>query len=241
MKISFRILLINFVIVALIFISSTIAFYTLTKKIILFQNTKVLSNSVSDFSLAFGSVLQDTENDFLNLLAGGKLSGDLGLSGNVEIEKYKLDFIFTLNPDSSLNPDFFFFKPSVIYSGVSDFNSFVSNNPGALIKEYRTRQGNTYFFGRILTEDLLDNLSKKIRADVAVFSDNIPVVCSNSDKNQDIIGSLIQAISESSSGNFKKQDIITKELDDLDLYASLILLNKYGFKNSDKQLLIFYA
>ncbi|MGE5400359.1 MAG: response regulator [Ignavibacteriales bacterium] len=213
MKISYRILLINFVIVVLVFVSSTLAFYSVTRKIVTSQHSKNLLNSAKDFVYNLQLAIRETDEDFSRILASGSFKKDLdeGYPG--------IDFMFKINPDSSGNRDLFIIKKSVgADSSIASPPEFIKSYPNVLIKKYHTPSGADIYYGRILSPEYLNELSKKVRADLAVVQNNIPLVTSNSPVNEDYLFNIISASKELSlKNNF---DITTEELSSADFYAT---------------------
>ena len=69
MKISFRILFINFAIVAVILISSAVAYYSVMYNVLTSQQSKYLLNSANDFIYSYREMMQNVDDDFA-ILAG---------------------------------------------------------------------------------------------------------------------------------------------------------------------------
>ena len=68
MKISFRILFINFAIVAVILISSAVAYYSVMYNVLTSQQSKYLLNSVNDFIYSYREMMQNADDDFALLI-----------------------------------------------------------------------------------------------------------------------------------------------------------------------------
>ena len=64
MKISFRILFINFAIVVVILISSAVAYYSIMYNVLTSQQSKYLLNSVNDFVYSYREIMQNADDDF---------------------------------------------------------------------------------------------------------------------------------------------------------------------------------
>ena len=67
MKINVRLLLITFIIVVLVSVTSTLTYYSLTNKILHTQQGNTLVNSANDFIFTFQSSLEQTEHEFQTL------------------------------------------------------------------------------------------------------------------------------------------------------------------------------
>ena len=89
MKISYRILIINFAIVVLILGSSAFAYYSIMYNVLTSQQSKYLLNSVNDFVFAYREESQNTDDDFSALIKTG-LESKFNES---ELKDKKVDFI----------------------------------------------------------------------------------------------------------------------------------------------------
>src|SRR5690606_41778384 len=89
MKIRYRILLINFIIVVLIISASAVAFYSIMFTSLKAQRSKYLSRSVNDFIYSYRQVLQETDDEFFYYLKN---------SGGFPVKNLaNTDFIFSVN------------------------------------------------------------------------------------------------------------------------------------------------
>ncbi|MGE5498450.1 MAG: hypothetical protein ACM3Q2_10285, partial [Syntrophothermus sp.] len=232
MKISLRILLINFIIVVLVFVSSTIAFYSVTRKIITSQQSKNLLNSSKDFIYSLQSGIQEIDEEFLKLVNTGRL-GSLD-----NISDLKADFIIGTNRDSTINFSPLLIKDS-LYAGknLKNISGFLENYPNSIIRSYKKSDGSLIFYGRILDAGMLDNISRRIRADVALLNDNVPIVASNYAVNQKYIFDIIRLARQLSVRN--SYDISEQELPKADLYATYYIPKEQGVINPKITFLIF--
>ena len=62
-------------------------------------------------------------------------------------------------------------------------DEFIKHNPYAIINSYKSESGQVYFFGKIITSELLNNFAQRIGADVALILDNFTAEVSNSASN----------------------------------------------------------
>lgn len=211
MKISIRILLINFIIVVLVFVSSTIAFYSLTGKIVSSQQTKNLLNSEKDFVYVLQSVMQDMDDEFLKFIKANRLNNSPGLQDS------RIDFIISANSDSTADPAVFLIKsPLLVNARLNTIERILRVYPNSVVKKYRAENGTTLYFGEIISEQVLTDISKRIRADVSLLINNSPLITSNSSLNQKYLAEITQASKELSNSSV---DLAKKELDKSDLYA----------------------
>ncbi|MEI7810942.1 MAG: response regulator [Ignavibacteria bacterium] len=232
MKISVRILLINFLIVVLVFVSSTIAFYSLTRKILTSQHSRNLLNSAKDFAYTIQSISQETDEDFLKIIS----SNQPGKS--VSIADTKVDFIFSVNSDSTINHSFFLIKPG-LYTDIKfdRLSRFMEAYPNLLLKKYIKNNKTVFYFGRIINTELMDNIAGRIRADVSLFRNNVPIVTSNPATNQKLLLNIAQSARELLlKNNF---DIAKEELANADFYATYYSPKELHFVDSNIGFLIF--
>jgi len=207
MKISLRILLINFVIVVLIVGSAAIAFYSIMYNVLATQQSQHLIKSASNFVYAYRAEILETEDEFLSLSADD-VSQFLSVQ---KIHNSKIDFIIESEDDGLSNFKRIAVSKNVYVPGKKfGLKEFIEYNPFALILEYKTTERGRYFFGRILTNELLDKLSQKINSDIALIWKGSPLDLSNQAQNQQYLYILTKANEYlQSRKNFK---FILKEL-----------------------------
>ncbi len=97
MKISYRILFINFAIVFLIIGSSVFTFYSIMYNVLSSQQSKYLSNSENNFIYVYREILQNTEDDFLFLTKNNHDSSTKSLKIPDEYPGKNIDFIFSFD------------------------------------------------------------------------------------------------------------------------------------------------
>ena len=181
MKISYRILIINFVIVVLILGSSAVAFYSILYNVLSSQQSKYLLNSANEFIYTYRSFLQDTEDEFRIIL---KRDADKIFYSSLK-DARDIDFIFEV--DKTNNHDIIgrTFNNNVFKADKCiNIQDFVSLNPYAIIRRYNSPNGRIFYYGRIVSNDFLNSLSKKINADIALIWNGIPAEVSNEQANQ---------------------------------------------------------
>jgi len=152
MKISYRILIINFAIVVLIIGSSAVAFYSIMYNVLTSQQSQYLINSANDFIYAYREMLQDTDDDFLYLVKDRTSSLDFFL------ENKNIDFILEeIEGTHSLSGKF---SKDIVQIPDNNFslNGFIANNPYAVIREYKNPEGRNFFYGRILSNEFINDL-----------------------------------------------------------------------------------
>ncbi len=216
MKISFRILLINFVTVVLILTSATIAFYSIMYNVLASQQSQQLINSSKNFIYIYRGGIMETEDEFLgfqpNELEKCLTTGKLNTSN--------IDFIFELSDESgneilrkSYNKKVYI--PEKKFS-VKEFQEY---NPYTVILNQSSSDGTYYLFGKVLTNDVLDEYAKKINSDVALIWKGIPAEVSNTTINQKYLYVLTKASDElKTKNNF---EIYSEGTESNDLLATI--------------------
>ena len=215
MKISLRIILINFVVVVLVMGVTAIAFYSIMYKTLISQKSKGLITSANNFSYAYQKTLLNYEDEFIGLS-----------SGNIDnIFKYRnlrtknLDFVLEAQPDRKKRIIKKSFTPDVtIPKNSFTLDRFLEHNPYAIISEVKDSE-RVIYYGLILDEELLNEYAEKIGADVAVIWNDIAADISNSTANKNYVYILSQAgMFLSREKNF---EIYTQGLESNDILATL--------------------
>ncbi|MCB9248102.1 MAG: hypothetical protein H6613_05940 [Ignavibacteriales bacterium] len=106
MKINAKLLLLTFTIIAFITISSAIIYHSLTKELLLKQQSKNLVNSANDFMFTYQQFVYEIDDEFDKNYKNGNL---LFMNSN-------LDFAFYLGKDSVLTASNIMLK-----SGIKNF------------------------------------------------------------------------------------------------------------------------
>lgn len=231
MKISFRILSINFFVVALIIASASIAFYSIMYNVLTSQQSKYLLKSSNDFILAYNEAFQNTEDDFSRL--SGKELFDPEKLNNTQI-----DFILEQHP----NKDDFYLrsaaKPGIIISDQgSSLKDFVTHNPSAVIKKQTVAGGISVYYGKLLTDEFLNAIAGKINAQVAIITGNSTLQVSNESVNQKYIFYLNKAYQVlAQKKNFQ---IYTENSDQTDVISTLCRISSNINENQKYNFIIF--
>lgn len=234
MKISYRILFINFFVVVLIIGSSSFAFYSIMYSVLTSQQSKYLLNSSNDFLLAYKETFQNTENDF-NRLSRSDLQ--LMLSGR-KLDSPNIDFVLERNPKNLT-----YFTRSAVREVVntslheSSLNEFISNNPSAVIRTHTFPDGYSVYYGRLLTDEFLNSIAQKINAQVAIISGNSTLQVSNQSANQKYIYFLNKAFQ-----NLSKKESFSLNSEDseqADIVSTLCNISSNVNENQNLRFLIF--
>ena len=217
MKISYRILIVNFAIVGLILISSAIAFYSLIYNVLASQQSKSLLHSVSNFNSSYRQAMQETEDNFLFLINNKK---DYVIN-NSKLSERSIDFIFKADekfPNNLINIS----SKNLVYvpDKKIDIKEFLEYNPQAVVKIFRTKSGEIYYYGRIITGDFLSDISKKIGSEIAVIWNNSTAELSNPLANEKYLFLLNETYDKLSTK--KPYEVYINESNTGDIIAALV-------------------
>lgn len=214
MKLNVRLILITSIIFLFISVVSTFIFYSLAGRLFFKYQSQAVLNSTNDFAFSFQTLLQQPEDDFKKILP--KLSSIKDL----DIDSTSIDFIFTLVNDSLINTSEFKVKNKAVLNIRSrSFRQFFSDNPNAVLDYVRLANGVTIYYGFVISQETLNSISEKIRAEVALVINNSPVEISSSEKNQKYLLSLVNASRDLKYRN--NFDLYGEELENADFIASL--------------------
>jgi len=193
------------------------------------QRSQYLLRSANDFIYAYREMLQDTEDDFLY-----SIKNPSGTS--IPPNEKNIDFVFEASRDGNLISRYskdFVYLPQKKFS----VKEFISGNPSAIVKKYVDGKGKTYFYGRILSNEILNQVSQKINAEIAVVINNIPVEISNPDNNQNYVYTLNEAYkSLKSKNNF---ELYTQSSDRADIVATIYKTTNSSELTDGAEFLIF--
>ena len=223
MKITYRILIINFAIVFLVIGSAAFAFYSIMYSVLTSQHSKYLLNSTNDFIYAYREAIDNTEEDFLYLLKNGI---NQKFSSQQLFEK-NIDFILKANPSKLIINKTYkenVYVPDKLFS----LEEFINYNPFAVIKTYKNEDSSTYYYGRIIDSYALNEFSKRIGADIALVWNNTISLSSNESQNQKFLFSLNKAYKDLAlKNNF---DIFSQKDETTDI---LVTICKPSSNNED--------
>ena len=234
MKISFRILLINFVTVVLILSSATIAFYSIMYNVLASQQSQQLINSANNFIYVYRGSVMETEDEFL-AFQPNELERFLSTA---KLNTSNIDFIFELsdkNGDDILRKSYN--KKVYIPDKKFGVKDFLDYNPYVITFNQTTQDGRSYLFGKALTSEILDEFAKKINSDVALIWKGIPADISNSASNQKYLYVLTKA-----SENLKTKnnfEIYSEGTESNDILATTFSPGKSIGKNENFSFLVF--
>lgn len=226
--------MINFAIVAIILVSSAIAYYSIMYNVLSSQQSKYLLNSANEFIYTFRSMIQDTDDEFKNLV-DNRVDGPF--DNSLSKEK-SLDFIFETGSEASSTITKKVFKNDVyLPNTVLTLQDFIKNNPLAVVESSKSANGNIYYYGRILSNNFLNTLSSKINAEVAVVWKGSTLGISNEQLNQKLLSVLNSAYNNlSTKNNF---DIYSTQNESTDIIATIYKPSMDVIPGSNLQFIIF--
>lgn len=201
MKLSIRILLINFVIVVLILSAAALAFYSIMYEVLSGQQSRHLLNSANNFIYVYRGELQQLENDFNRLYSNqllDKYSSDYFYNEN------NLDFIFSQQLDGKTYLKVVFADDKVVVPhGKINIKEFLNLNPHAILRKFKTEENDIYYYGKLLTPELLNSLSQKINSSLSLVWNGSPLEISHESKNLKYLQALNKAYDNlRNKGNF---------------------------------------
>lgn len=234
MKLNTKFVLATFFIVLLISISSMLVFYILSGKVIKQQQEKTILNATTNFAFALQYELQNMDEEFNSLLPQIKNSPFISL------EKNKIDFLFTLENDSTINKKEFWIKPNSFLSRRTySFVKFFQNNPTLLLRYKQLNNGKTFFYGKIIDSEFLNSIAQKINADVSLVLNESPVEISKPAENKKYLLKIINANKILQlKNNF---DLYSEEESDQDFISSIYSSKSGLFPFSKVNFLIFQS
>lgn len=189
MRISLRILLINFVIVALILGSSVFAFYSVMYNVLISQQSRQLVSATNNFVYVLRSIIIECEDEFLAL---SQNEVETILQTN-NLRTNNIDFIVYYDNlsgriiDQAINKDVYLPDRAITWE------EFLYYNPYSLVQEVQNENGKSFYYGKIITSTLLNDLSKKINSEVAIVWEGMPADLSNPAQNQKFLYLLNKA------------------------------------------------
>lgn len=229
MKINVRLLLITFIIIVIISLSSTFIFYSTTTSLLKNQYSKTLLNSNTDFSLAFQNLVGSLDSELYEITESKNYSS---------LQLTNLDFIFSITDQRKIVHETAIFSNNVNRALFTDsFDEFLINYPNVVLKYYQNSEKQAYFYGKIINEEILNNLSEKIRSEVVLIIKKTPFLSSHQLQNEVYFPIVFEAI----NNNISKQkfNVFYKKLDNGDFFANKYIPEYLIFSNEPIQFLIF--
>lgn len=178
MKISFRILLINFTVVVIVLLSAGTVFYSLIFNTLNTQQTKNLISSSNSFIYSFQKTLSDLDDELLFFLENKNKTG--------LVNSKTLDFII-LSRNEDKNIEIIYLSRNVLINpDVNTISKFLEVNPLSIVKK-KNFEGETYIYGKIINAGFIEDIAQRINAEVAVIWDNAAAEISNPTVNREYL------------------------------------------------------
>jgi signal transduction histidine kinase/DNA-binding response OmpR family regulator len=171
-------------------------------------------------------MLQDTDDEFQHYIKNPVS----------DYTPQNIDFIFREVTEDKLSSEF---SGESIFLQKNNFSpeEFLKNNPHAVVKKYDMKEGGVYYYGRTLSGEFLNKISKKINAEVAVILNDSPFEVSNQSNNQNFIYNLTEAYKQLKEKN--DFELYTENSDEADLVATIVKYSNDSEINSGIEFLIF--
>ena len=228
MNINVRLLLITFAVIVIISLSSTFIFYSSTTTLLKNQYSQVILNSNSDFNNVFQALVGSLDSELYELTETKNIS-----SSNLT----NLDFIFSITEDRKIIQSKSIFSKNINMNLFSDsFDAFFSNYPNIILKYYQNNDNESYFYGKVINEELLNKLSEKIRSEIVLIIKKTPFMASNILHNEVYFPIIYEAANTKILDQSTK--VFYKELDNVDFFADKVI-PEYLIFNDPIQFLIF--
>ena len=209
MKINVRLLLITFVVVVVISLSSTFIYHSVTTTLLKNQHSNALLNSSSDFNFAFQSEIASYDEELIKILDYKTES----------IDDSKLDFVFQLTETRAIILNSFIHSKKISMSVITNsFDDFLKQYPNIVLKFYKMKNGKSYFYGKLITEEYLNALSEKIRAEIVLVINQVPYVVSHSTLNDSNFPYIINALAILKSNN--NLNLLYQEIESGDFFST---------------------
>jgi signal transduction histidine kinase/CheY-like chemotaxis protein/HAMP domain-containing protein len=191
MKISLRILLINFLIVVIILGSSFFVFYTIVYEVLTSSQTRNLRQSANNFTYVYRLLQSETEDDFFSVYNRGLET----LWKEQKLQVKNIDFILELSSEADGLISRFVVK-QYIYIPEKEFSlrDFQNSNPYLMTMSFSDPDGSKYLYGRAINTELLNDISQRINSDIALIWNGYPSDFSNQIVNQKYLYILSQAV-----------------------------------------------
>jgi len=228
MKINVKLLFLTFTIITLVSVSSAFIYHTLTKKLLLSQQSKTLVNSANDFIFAYQDLLGETDEEFQKNFTYWE---------NLEIDNTGLDFAFIATDNFIIDNNSFRIKEGIdIYTEVNSIADLVETNSNLIIRNKIIGEQN-FYYGIVSTEARLEKLSEKIRAEVAFVEDGVITNFSHKEEVQKYLPQLSEVARELKNKDDFEQ--VYQDLSSADFFATHFTPKSSSITNTTLDVIIF--
>ncbi len=209
MKINVRLLLITFTVTVIISLSSTLIYYSTTTSLLKNQHSNVLLNSTTDFNIAFQNIVASLDNELYEITEDKEFKSS---------SLNELDFVFRISDNKEIISESFVYSSNIDRTlFTNSLDDFLTKYPNVILKYYQNNEEKPLFFGKLITEEFLNILSEKIRADIVLVVNNAPYVASNKSETENYAPYIIEAIRD--KGNLSEENVFYKEFNNGDFFA----------------------
>jgi signal transduction histidine kinase/CheY-like chemotaxis protein/HAMP domain-containing protein len=228
MRINVKLLFLTISIITLVSVSSAFIYHTLTKKLLLSQQSKALVNSANDFIFTFEEFVGKTDEEF---------NDKYKTWNSFDIENSDIDFIIRIKEDSLIQKIKLKRKNnSNIYTNVTTLSQLTELNSNLILRKSKV-DSELICYGRILTPEIVEKLSEKIRAEVAFVESGVVAQYTHKKENENFLPNLSKAARElQSKNNF---ELINQELESVDFFATHFTPKNSEILNPHLDFLIF--
>ncbi len=191
MKINAKLLILTFTIIAFISIVSAFIYHTLTKELLLTQQSKNLINSANNFIFSYQQYVDNLDEDFQKNFKDDQIT----------FADSEIDFYFSAKNDSLISSNIINLRFGLkIYTDVTTLKEFFDLNRNLIVRQKRI-DGETLYYGKIINTNILNSLSEKIRADIAFVENGVISFMSNNIENEQYLPYLSKAARELNEKN----------------------------------------
>lgn len=234
MKINHRIILVNLLIVAIVLGSVAIAFYSIMYSTLTAQQSKIILNSSRNFTLTYKSFTDKIDEEFWNL-------------------KNNYPEFFFERPFIAGNLNDFFLEASTLDSSVIirhsaksfiqipkqnfTIDEFIQLNPYAIINAKNISADRICYYGKIISNEVLDDFSKRIGSDIALVWENFTAEVSNSSQNNQhvfFLGKAYNSLKQKS-----ESEVFVGDSETSDIIATSYKTEKLSRYGNDLSFVIF--
>lgn len=178
MKLNYRIIFINFSILAMILTGAGIAFYSIMNNVLTTQESKRLRDAANDLAIVFESVNSGCEESFQSILPS-ILKSNRELQVTDELKN--LDFVLRVERGGGAGENMLLLKGRSIRTPKNEFTvrDFFVLNQNLIVKSYKSKAGIEYLYGFSIEKEFLQTLSTRMRTDFAFYFDSDRMMVTN--------------------------------------------------------------
>lgn len=226
MKINVKLFLLTFAIITFVSVSSAFIYNLLTHQLLKNQQSKSLVNSANDFIFEFQKIIQTIDEDFQNISPSLK-----SLNNN------QVDFLFRIKQDSSIIKNSILVKDGLnLYTDVKHLSDFLKFNTNIIVRN-SSKDNHQYYYGKWIDIHTINELSEKIRAEIAFVEDNVVTRFTNNQANLYYLPYLSRVSRElKQKNNF---ELVSETINDADFSATHYSPKSSIVLNHDIDFIIF--